>query len=429
MTFSRRFPLCGTFAFAGLMLAGAASAQTGKEAEQFTGLTSGGSLTAPDTIPSSGFKDTDAKAELSSEGDQVNANFAFTLNRGSAPHGDQETVSGTFFSLSLKASVPLNGNKEGSVVNFKTFGNNGKLTLGFNFFRPTYVTAVQDDGVIKTSERFCIVKASRAWAELGHDDAADRTALDQILMAYDKARSDPDNGAFDLLDAATGLSPGEGSLGSFVRQRCGKSQESGLTNDERFAEIYAREALDAPAYKAWRRKHHAEGTFYFGGEVSIGYNRFSVINRPTLTLQHPDRVGFDGNGHVGYIFPRASTMLLVESGYTRTYAAQDKVDVCGPPNPQGQSICINGEGGLPTRKDTGYVGASWRQVLLRNSHDDPVLGMRPSATYIFEDKDWQFALPVYFQRNESGGLDAGVKATYNTGKKKFEVGAFVGLPF
>ena len=41
----------------------------------------------------------------------------------------------------------------------------------------------------------------------------------------------------------------------------------------------------------------------------------------------------------------------------------------------------------------------------------------------------QFELPVYLQRSDSGGLDAGIKATYNTGKSKFAVGAFVGLPF
>ena len=68
-------------------------------------------------------------------------------------------------------------------------------------------------------------------------------------------------------------------------------------------------------------------------------------------------------------------------------------------------------------------------VVLRNKDGEPTLGIRPSATYILEDKDWQFELPVYFQRSSTGGLDAGVKGIYNTGQQDFGIGAFVGLSF
>lgn len=398
-------------------------------APDYAGLTSGGSLTAPDTIPSSGFEDTDAKAQLSNEGDQLNADFSFTLNRASAPKGNQETVSGTFFSLSVKASLPLNGTKAGSIVDFKTFGNNGKVSLGFNFFRPTFVTSVQDYPVIVPSERRCIVLASNAWSKDGHNSAADQKKASLLLAAFDKASTSSELGVFEMLDEATGVSPADGTLAAFVRQRCGINPAYGIRNDSDIALLYASDTLDPAAYAAWRRKHRAEGTVYFGGEVSLGYNRFEVVDRPTTSIIRPERVGFDANGHVGYILPGASTMLLVEGGFTRAYTAQDAVDVCGPPDPQGRATCVNGQDGLPTRKDTAYIGGSWRQILLRNKYGQPILGMKPSVTYVREDKAWQFALPVYFQRSDTGGLDGGIKATYNTDKDKFSIGAFVGVPF
>ncbi len=415
---------------AGVILAHPACAQTDPvPAPDYVELTSGGSINAPDTIPSSGFHNTNAAVQLSNEGDQINADFAFTLNHASAPKGSQQTVTGTFFSMSLKASLPLNGIKEGSQVDFKTFGNNGKLTLGFNFFKPTFVSAVQDYPVIVPAERRCIVVATNAWAKKGHDTAIDRNKADQIVAAFDKVSSDSELGVFEMLDEATGVSPDDGTVAAFVRQRCGINPARGIRNDSDIALRYASDTLDTAAYTAWRRKHRAEGTLYFGGEVSLGYNRFDVVDSPTLTLKRPERVGFDANAHIGYILPGASTMLLVEAGYTRAYTAQNVVDVCGPPDVQGHTTCVNGQDGLPTRKDTGYVGGSWRQVLLRNKYGQPVLGMKPSATYVFEDKAWQFALPVYFQRSDTGGLDGGIKATYNTDKRKFAIGAFVGLPF
>ena len=417
-------------ALAGSLLANTASAQSDSvPAPDYVGLTSGGSINASDTIPSSGFHDTYAKAQLSNEGEQISADFAYTLNHASPPKGDQNTVTGSFFSLSVKASIPLNGAKEGSQVDFKTFGNNGKLTVGFNYFRPTFVTAVQDYPVIVPAERRCIVLATNAWIKKGHNTPADQSKVDQILATFDKASTGNELGVFEMLDEATGLSPAEDTVGAFVRQRCGKNSAYGIGDDSDIALIYASDTLDPATYAAWRRKHQAEGTWYFGGEVSLGYNRFSVVDRPTLTLVNPSRVGFDANAHIGYIFPRANTMLLFEGGFTRAYTTQDTVDVCGPPDAQGRTTCINGQTGLPARMDTAYFGGSWRQVLLRNKYGQPVLGMKPSVTYIKEDKALQFALPIYFQRSESGGLDAGIKATYNTDKDKFAFGAFVGLPF
>lgn len=62
---------------------------------------------------------------------------------------------------------------------------------------------------------------------------------------------------------------------------------------------------------------------------------------------------------------------------------------------------------MPAAERRGYASVNLRKVLLRN---------------------W-FELPVYLQRSDDGGLDAGVRAIFNTGSDKFGLGAFIGEPF
>lgn len=399
-------------------------------ATEYVGITTGGSLQAEDHIGGASIERFTPSAQLSSKDDQISAEFALDYRFASQPRLTGGKLTGSFLAVSLKGSLPLNGTDKDASVDFKSFGNGGKLTLGFNFFRPSVVSVEADYPVIRLAGKTCVSQAADDWVADGHDTAAELKQAQAAKDRYKLAEQDESFGVFELIDEV--LKPGvnEGSVEAQIKANCTRSGNPAIGNDSHLAALYARDALSPTEYARWRKAHRqAERTWFAGGEISLGYNRFSIVDRPSLTLVRTDRIGFDANARFGAIFARANTMVLASGGYTRSYKAKDLVDVCGPPDPLGNSTCINGQDGAPERTETGYASLAVRQVMLRNRHGEPILGIRPSATYIFEDKDWQFELPIYFQRSSKGGLDAGVRAIYNTGVGKVAFGAFVGAPF
>ena len=400
------------------------------DAAEYVGLTAGGSSQAEDHIQSSGYERFVPSAQVSSNGEQISLDFSLDYRVAGGPTTSSGQVQGNFLTVSLKGSVPVNSGKANSLVDFKTFGNNGKLTLGFNYFRPSVTSVESEYPILRVSAAYCVNTAIFGWIKENHDNAAGyqdalaaRERLNQALLPSGNY------GVFEIVDVAAGKDKSPGSIGFAINVACSRANTK-LTNDNSFATVFARQALSPAAYADWRKTHsRSNTTLFLGAEVSLGYNKFSIVDRPSVSQSQVDRIGFDAKGHIGAVFAGTSTLATVNFGFTRSYTAQAVVDVCGPPNLSGTSTCVNGQDGPPARKETGYVGFSVRQVLLRNKYGEPVLGIRPSATYILKDKDWQFELPFYLQRNASGGLDAGVRVVYNTGQSKAGIGAFVGVPF
>jgi hypothetical protein len=402
-------------------------------ATEYVGLTSGGSSQNADHIGGAGYETFVPTAQISSSDNQISADVSLDYRLAGKPKLDREgtKLTGSFLTLSLKGSIPLNGSDPDSLIDFRNFGNSGKLTIGFNYFRPSVVSAASSYPVIVRSGRACVEDAIQNWEKEGIEQEAAVAAGTAAIGRYDAAqRGDGNLGVFELVDAAVGQAPVEGSVEAAIKAQCTRSGNSVIGNDSRLAMLFAHKALSPAEFAAWRRQHRKVGkTIFFGGEVSLGYNRFSIVDRPALRLNRTDRVGIDANGRIGVIFNRANSLVTANFGYVRSYEAKEVVDVCGPPDISGKTTCINGQDGNPDRKETGYAGLAVRQVLLRNKNGEPIVGIRPSATYVFEDKDWQFELPIYFQRSSEGKLDAGVRAIYNTGKDKIAFGAFVGVPF
>lgn len=400
------------------------------DAAEYVGLTAGGSSQAEDHIQSSGYEVFVPSAQISSNGDQVSLDFSldYKVAGSRPPSGGQ--VRGNFLMVSLKGSVPVNSAKANSLVDFKTFGNNGKLTLGFNYFRPSVTSVASEFPVVRASAAYCVNTAIFDWINDNHDSSAGYKDALAARERLNKALEPSSNfGAFEIVDEAAGTDKSTGTVGSAIHAACSQANKK-LSNENSFATVFARKALSPAAYNDWRKTNQRGNmTMFLGAEVSLGYNKFSIVDRPSVSQGQVDRIGFDAKGHVGVVLAGTSTLATVNFGFVRSYTAQAVVDVCGPPNLAGTTICVNGQDGPPTRKETGYVGVSVRQVLLRNKYGEPVLGIRPSATYVLKDKDWQFELPFYLQRNESGGLDAGVRVVYNTGMDKVGIGAFVGVPF
>ncbi|MDL2352578.1 MAG: hypothetical protein QFC78_07005 [Pseudomonadota bacterium] len=400
----------------------------------FVGITSGGQISAEDRIASSDSRQHVTSAQISNENDVLTANFAFDLTIA----GDisETRRNGAVFytsslsNFSVKASVPLNPSKKGSVVDFKTFGNDGKLTLGFNFYRSKLLATSSGESSYVIFARTCIVEAGAQWRK--DVQVSSRTDIDAQISSV-LGRFDSETQANQPLSAslfrAAKQTPDDG-FGPFALSTCQAQGTGGIGSYTDYATKYGEKTLGKEGYAAWRQRYFdPQASLFIGAEASLGYNRFSVVDRPSLTIGVKDRVGFDLNGHVGGIFGNSGLLVLASAGYTRTYKAKDTVDVCGPPDATGKSVCINGQDGLPARNDTGYAAVSVRKVLFTNKDGEPIIGVRPSVTFVLEDHAFQFELPVYMQRSSTGGLDAGVRALYNTGSRKFGLGAFVGVPF
>lgn len=402
----------------------------------YNGITSGGDQTATDHIKSDDLRTQALSVQLSSNDNVISAGFSYdlTLQHGSS---SSNKLNSSISVVSIKASVPLNSTKDKAPVDFKTFGNDGKLTFGFNHYETRFTLL---GGALSDYPKFgrvCVTQTGDSWLEsLGQKDKKEeRKQIADYLAAFDKLAADgyPISAILSLLanpedSAGNNLKPS--AFATKAESVCKVGGTAGITSDEGYARRYGQTVLGVEGYRRWRRQHSdPQTTWFIGAEGSVGFNRFSVADRPSLTLVQADRVGFDLNLHAGLVTGDARWVILLTGGYARSYKAKPVAEVCGPPDLSGKSTCISGQDGLPDRTDTGYATLSVRKVLFTNKDGEPVVGIRPSVTYILEDNDWQFELPVYLQRSEKGGLDAGVRVIYNSGKDKASFGAFVGVPF
>ena len=122
--------------------------------DPYIGLTAGGSSQAEDHIQSSRDERFVPSAQISSDGDQVSLDFSLDYRVAGAPTTSGGQVRGSFLTVSLKGSVPVNSAKANSLVDFKTFGNDGKITLGFNYFRPSITSVASEYPVIRASAAY-----------------------------------------------------------------------------------------------------------------------------------------------------------------------------------------------------------------------------------------------------------------------------------
>ena len=417
----------------GLISAAPATGQTSKP-PPYSGITSGGPIASPDRIASDDSRKVVTSAQIGTEDDIVSANFALDLTITSSPK--RTTEDGVNFNstglvnVSIKGSVPLNPAAEGSQIDFKNFGENGKLTVGINVYRAKMVAPGSTLPSIGIFAKVCIDRTGKQWLEsrLSGTRADDERQISEVTRRYETEISAGIPTLAALSRAAS--IPTAADFGAQANAACKLGGTAGIGNELDYARVYGEAAIGKGPFAAWRKRYLSpQNSFFFGAEASIGYNRFSVADRTTVTVGVKDRVGFDINGRAGWVFGDAGMVLLASGGWTRSYKAKAEVEVCGPPDLSGNTTCIKGQDGLPDKSETAYATVSLRKVLLRNKDGQPIVGIRPSVTYVVEDKDWQFELPVYLQRSDTNGLDAGVRGIYNTGSKKFGLGAFVGVPF
>ena len=387
-----------------------------------------------------GYEELNADAQLSTSDGMVSADFSLDYNFAGAPRtiktAKGNVVFGSYTNVSVKASVPLNPVKQGSSVDFKNFGNNGHLTVNFNHFAPSFADPVE---LVPFKARFaetCLVEQAKEWTEHTQVEGGkvltpeQRLSQTTVVLGAFRGSDNADELWDERVSAAAGAD-GAGGFGAVALQQCTAGNGHPMLSDTDLVLKYASLTLTRPGeYQAFSNRFIKPSTTgFWGGSLSLGFNRFSIVNRPAFVIDRTQRVGFDLNMRAGKIWSQSGLMVAIGGGYTRTYKAKDEVEICGAPNISGVSTCIKGLDGAPERTDTAYAEVSLRYVLLRDKHGTPLIGMAPRAAYIREDNAFQVTFPVFFQHSKEGGLDAGIQAIWNSDKKRVAVGAFIGVPF
>ena len=385
-----------------------------------------------------GFRELVPDAQIATIDGVVSANFSLDYNFAAAPKTistkSGKVIFGSFSTVSVKASVPLNSASADTAVDFKNFGNKGKLTINYNYFAPKFASPT---GLAPFNFRFgetCLVEQGKMWASEAQTENGkvlapeERSArVSAVLTSYRMQMSG--SGLWDEAITVAKSAEGAGGFGPVAFQECFAGNGHPMNSDTDLARRYAGQTFNKPEeYNSFYNSYIRPGrTNFLGGSVSFGYNRFSIVDRPTFTVDNAGRVGFDFNLRAGTILAGSGTLLALGGGFVRTYEPKDEIEVCSAQGPT--SRCVKGQDGFPDRRDTGYVEVSWRQVVLRDKNGNPLLGISPKVSYDFKANAVQVNFPIFFQHSKESGLDAGIEGIWNSDKKGVAVGAFIGVPF
>lgn len=432
-----------TFALAALTVAQTAIAQsaetkTDEEIASQTAVLSGGEVSASDWSVTNGYNALVATTQVSSEDEQVQANFALSYALGPAPRNKTKDgvkyVSSDIWNFALKAQVPINSPESDSLIDFKSFGVDGSASIALSYLSVSYADPISEDPFLQNLALECVRLRAVEWIDeddSGSSDAkrtSSKTFIDEFSRRL-KADATP-NGLKawpEVLDDANEALKDN----PFASVAMGECQTNNLPKDNARAIItyFMSNHPRNPVYQSFQRGLPSDQVFFAGLEGSAGLNRFNVVDQTAFALSDTDRVGFDVNGHIGLLINRGNTAIRLGGGYTRAFKAQEVTTICRDQPGSTDQQCLEGQAGVPQRMNTAYADIGLRHVLNRRANGAPQLAIAPSITYIEEENDFQFRLPLYLQSSKEGGLDAGVQAIYNAATDDFGVGAFVGIPF
>ncbi len=405
-------------------------------------ITDGGPLLDSGRSGTEGSKVVGSSFQITSDDSNISLDFAISRSRAHAPRSRQITsgpnsgdyrVNTGFSRFSLKGSIPLNKDEENAVLDFKKFGNNGKISLSYSSFGSKLVAGKKRYDKTILLAAICIEKAGEMWLDNRDLISAvqKRSTIQDYLNIYYKKVRESENMPWDQGVNDALASGGSADFNAILTPKCKKSGTAGhdIGNDNDLGRIYA-PSLPRRDYNLFKNAYlNRESHSYWGADASLGYNQFDVIDQSAFRTRTEERVGFDFNAYYGKVWLGGDASVRLSGGYTRGYEPADEASVCAPPDANGQSECIAGQDGKPDRIETGYAELAGRFILARDENGKPKMGIAPKVSYKIEDKDFFFELPVYLQKNsESGGLDAGIRIGYDTGSKKFGVGGFIGVP-
>lgn len=373
--------------------------------------------------------------ELATSDNRVVANLAFgyTYNHVSEKKLADSDVDYRFkaqsIRLSAKASVPVNGKDARQFADFKRIGDDSKLTLSAVLYQSHHNDGDSNRRVKNLAYGECIIQAGRKWVAEATSGQAD-ARLTATQLFYDKfvvlVQRDSEQTGDAAIEDSVESSP---EFGPIAIAKCVPGNGT-ITDEYALLRRYGTGALGEHEYENYNSRFlKSNNLLFIGADLAAGYERYDILNRTTFQNEIIDRVGFDAALYAGLITADGGMSFKLSGGYARGYKTKPEAEICRATGVAGETQCLKGQDGLPTRESKAYAKGEYRIVLQRDEFGLPRIAAAPEITYDFKEKAWVFDLPIYLQRSKADGLDGGVRMGYQTADDDFGIGVFVGIPF
>ncbi|WP_298334009.1 hypothetical protein [uncultured Erythrobacter sp.] len=400
-------------------------------------VTNGGPISRP-TANDADESEIGTSFQISSIDDTVAGEFALTLGTGDVDYertsADKGTVSFSRTDISLKATIPFNANNgDNPFINFTNIGNDAQVTLDLVHRSGKDITGRQRYDYLARFVGQCLVEVSQEWLDNRRPIAslADQDAVATIKRIFRAELADIQTnrrlaGTNDLSEHVDSqLGDNENAFWADSKNACRITADGPIRNQGDLIDRYAQGALSKQEFASF---YTSKSIRLFGVSASSGFEEFELLDRPGFQLDSVDRVGFELEGYAGIISGSGNVSGRLSAAFVRSFEAQDDVEFCRSTSPTDQE-CLTGPDMLPVRSDSLVLKGEARLVLLRDRIGRPQLAMAPEVSYNVDDNEWLFDTPIYFQRSDDGGLDAGLRLLYGTKDDDFSVGLFIGVPF
>lgn len=345
---------------------------------------------------------------------------------GSRRSGDYSIVSRT--RLDLKLSIPFEEieGRDG-FFDFKGIGGGEAITLGINFLQ-TKANADVDLIVrqqVDKARNICIFKTAESWSQASWPDANSVVEATQLADAYTREYSSfyPKFGTAILDRQMAAWAEARGKVADGLHRAINQTCRG---SDTKLIATYLNEDL-SQAYKEAFFGSERRLIWSLGAETTATFSDADFLDRAAFAIVEDNRTEWQVSGYFGATSVDGNTSFKIVGSYASTLDFPDDTEIIRP-NMDGTQDRLSGPDGPPVLEEDAFVSATVRH---RFSKDGAAknLAIAPIATYNVDENDWFFELPIYFQTNEEGALDAGIRLGYNTRQDDFGAGVFVGVPF
>lgn len=407
----------------------APSSQTSSDAA--TLIAEATAIQAPATSNSPTFGTLANTVQIETDGDKTNAMLSLGYHRTKpireARNGSSFDVTSATDSLTVTVAAPLGKGGKPSVFDFDKLGDGTSVEFkAVRYWGTAHFLDNSDPASMQQIENRkngrCIYGESDKWAARQPDFAKAqktnlrfRSELDTAL-GTSKYEYDP------ALRIVTGSADAEvKGLAGELLSCIGVAEKSTLGSADDYIT-----AEDRQATRSLR-----SGTKFFGVSGTVSRANYEFVVQTPLGKDDASHTGYKTQMFGGYIFPSGKVSLGGGFAYARRYTPADEVQLCGPNAIPSQSQCFTGPLGTPTRSNAYTFSGElrWRLPLPMLS-ENASIGVAPRVSYEIKSDSALLELPIYFVPEKGkSSLNGGIRMAYNTGKKDFAIGLFVGVPF
>lgn len=369
--------------------------------------------------------------QIETDGDKTNATLSLGYRRTKpirqVRNGSSFDVTSATDSLSVTVSAPLGKGGKPSVFDFDKLGDGTSVEFkAVRYWGTAHFLDNNDPASMQQIENRkngrCIYGESDRWAARQSDFAkAQKTNL-RFRRELDTALGGTTHDYAPALQIVTGSADAEvKGLASELLSCIGAVEKPTLGSADDYIT-----AEDRQATQSLR-----SGTKFFGISGAMSRTNYEFVVQTPLGKDDVSHTGYKTQMFGGYIFPSGNFSLGGGFAYARRYTPADEVELCGPNAIPSQTQCFTGPLGAPSRSNAYTFSGElrWRLPLPMLS-ENAAIGIAPRASYEIKSDSALLELPIYFVPEKGkSSLSGGIRMAYNTGKKDFAIGLFVGVPF